>query len=190
MKMRKLICVTLALLTAAALGACAAPKPRRYWVRPAESAPSQTTGRLLTYQVERVDQGVKETVRLPITSVPDAIIVDGQTAGGSAAGSTQAADHAPATLADEALLGKKEQKPGLSYLRSLEKIENLYAQGKYAEALVHLTPLLKHYPRKARLYAMQGTLLKELHENELADEAYRKAASLDPDNAAYERMTR
>ena len=96
-------------------------------------------------------------------------------------------DHAPATLADEALLGKKEARPGLSYLKSLDKIESLYAAGEYGEALIHLTPLLKHYSKKARLYAMQGTLLQELHEPSLALEAYRKAQGLEPTNREYER---
>jgi Flp pilus assembly protein TadD len=177
----------LVIIGSLSLAACATPKPRRYWVMPSEVSSGQTSGRLLTYQVERVNQGVKETIRLPISQVPDAVVVDGNAAGSGSASLVAETPHAPATLADEALLGKKDVRPGLSYLKSIEKIEKLYAGGEYGEALVHLTPLLRHYPKKARLYAMQGTLLEELHENELALDAYRKAQGLEPLNKDYER---
>lgn len=177
----------LLLVSSLVFTACATPKPRRYWVMPSEMSGKQTSGRLLTYQVERVNEGVKETIRLPISQIPDAVVVESGLPAGSTALAKSGAEHAPATLADEALLGKKDARPGLSYLKSIEKIEGLYAAGEYGEALVHLTPLLRHYPKKARLYAMQGTLLQELRENELALDAYRKAQGLEPMNRDYER---
>ena len=65
----------------------------------------------------------------------------------------------------------------------LQSLINLYAQGKFQEALTMGSPLLKDFPNSFNLYNVIGAANKGLGKLEEAIDASNKALSLKPDYA-------
>ncbi|HTL11093.1 MAG TPA: hypothetical protein VL588_01315 [Bdellovibrionota bacterium] len=71
---------------------------------------------------------------------------------------------------------------GVSYLASIDKVNQLFRGGRYEAGLLEIDALLRSYPTDPRLYEKRGTLLERLGYHELAIRSWQQAVKLDPDN--------
>lgn len=70
-----------------------------------------------------------------------------------------------------------------SYTLGINKINQLYRQGRYELALVEINNLMAFYPTSVKLFKMKGTVLIKLRNYELAERAWLRAGDLAPQDA-------
>jgi len=87
----------------------------------------------------------------------------------------------PPTAADQEMLGNTPP-PGRSksYLATLAKVGEMYADHRYELALIEVVDLEQQYPKDPRLQAMKGSLYQKLGKGALARQAWKRALELDP----------
>ena len=87
----------------------------------------------------------------------------------------------PPTEADQEMLGKTPPAGrSKSYLATLAKVGEMYANHRFELALIEVVDLEQQYPKDARLLAMKGSLYQKLGKTALAREAWKKSLELDP----------
>jgi tetratricopeptide (TPR) repeat protein len=85
------------------------------------------------------------------------------------------------TAADQEMLGNTPPAgSSKSYLASLAKVGEMYANHRFELALIEIVDLEQQYPKDARILAMKGSLYRKLGKGALAREAWKKALELDP----------
>jgi hypothetical protein len=176
------------LAVAATLFGCA-EKQTRTWIDPPPGYEStRRSGKSLYYQIDDLQSGKRESIRIPVEQAPQNLVLEDHKAKKAGADG----DLSEATKADHAIeTGKlaatgQAGAPTISYLRGVQEVEDLYQKQQFNEALIRIQPLIEQYPARAKLFAMQGTLFKRIGERKLAAQAYRKAHDLDKDDASIE----
>ncbi|MEK7691282.1 MAG: hypothetical protein AAB425_09695 [Bdellovibrionota bacterium] len=175
---------SLTLLAALAfISGCAERKPK-LWIDPplGAAAHPDSSDKKLYYQVEDKATGKKHNLVIPIDHNPENLVIEQR--------KSNAAGDSDVTSADAIIQSGKlplatatgGPEASSSYLRALTRLEALYDQAKYSEALIQITPMIEQYPKQARLHVMQGTLFKRVGEVKLAIKAYQEAARLEPEN--------
>jgi len=76
--------------------------------------------------------------------------------------------------------GKPYLKP--DFYVSMSRIQSFFHDTKYLEAIAEIENLLEYYPTSIRLYQVKGSAYIRIGELGLAEDAWRKAAKLDPEN--------
>jgi hypothetical protein len=164
-------------------------KKSRLWIDPPPGfEDSEKNSQKLYYQVEDMQSGKKENLIIPLSHMPENLVVsaDGKEAFKSDA-QLASATKADRMISDGKLADSQNvETPTLSYLKGLTEVEDLHQKRQFTEALVRVAPLIEQYPRQPRLLIMQGTLFRKIGEKKLALEAYRRAQKLDPKNPALE----
>lgn len=177
------------------LGGCA-EKQTRLWVEPPLGT-SRFESRPVKYSLENKITGTHESIEVPVHTEIRAVLVDSGVAGetGPELNGSNLKRSNSATLADQALKTgklpspKSDQKEGpvLSYLEETQKIDRMYREGHYKDALNRMTPLVLEYPEQSKLWIMQGTLWTKVGNKKLALESYKKALELSPERADLEK---
>ena len=84
-------------------------------------------------------------------------------------------------LADQEMLGKTPAASlSKSYLSTLAKVGEMYANHRFELALIEIVDLEQQYPKDSRILAMKGSLYQRLGKTALAREAWKKALEIDP----------
>jgi tetratricopeptide (TPR) repeat protein len=81
-----------------------------------------------------------------------------------------------------------------AYLRGIARVRELRAASNLELAVLETMKLVRQHPRRARLWAMLGTLQRDLGHKDEARKAWEKALELDPNDpvtaAALERLAK
>lgn len=162
------------------LAHCAEPRSR-VWIEPPIGYAAQIPKKLY-YKVEGGD-GNKETLAIPLTQLPQDLVVEGvsKIAKGELGPNATRADQ---LFSQGKVSDAKPTAPTLSYFRGVQAVERLHAAGQFSEALIRLTPLLEQYNDQAKLFQMQGTLYRKLGERKMALLAFKRAQEIEKTNPA------
>lgn len=162
-------------LMAMCLVMACADKPVKLVIDPPAGSESKSAQSHVLYQTQDAATGKTETVTIPVGQLPQRLLIEEK---------SQKSDAAipSATLADQRFAGESGKTLSVSYLKGIEKVEKLYQNQKYQDALISLAPLVEEYPNQAKLHVMQGTIYRRLGEKRHAYTAYKKALALDTNN--------
>lgn len=168
------------------LGVGCSTSKTRIWIDPPLGLSSEVQeDKNVSYRVEDVSSGKTENIVIPMVQSPENITIQDER---KKALPSDPQEGELVTQADQQIHDgtlaehSSEEKPKISYLMGISKVEELYKKKKYAEALVRLAPLVKQYPKQTKLFVMQGTLFKKMGDSKLALEAYKRAQNLEPNN--------
>lgn len=164
---------------------CSTPEQKRVWIKPPNGwENSQARYQKIYYQVDDAKTGKRERIMIPLNETPEQLVISDPKMQDASL-----SNQVLATEADQVLKQASAQDPAaraqVSYLAGIQKVEDLYRQGDYSKALIHIAPLIKDYPKKSRLFAMQGTLYRQIGEPKMAIGAYTQAKNLEPKNLRY-----
>lgn len=168
------------------LSGCATNE-RKLYIHPPEGTALRTPNLPVTFEVVDVASGRTQKLALPVQHSPQLLkVVDKRSVGGNTKVTVADADFAPKTAASATSANNKPE--GLSYLRGVDLITELYKKQRYTDALVELGPLIEQYPSQSRLFVMRGTIYRKIQEPKSALKAYQKAAQLDKGNLDLQTM--